>query len=253
MNCACFEIKFYVIGKDAETSFKNLRNRYSRDKKKIKAARVSGTDTNSVTEVKDESSEMYSFLSWLDPYVQPRSSASNLVELDDSAETDDISDETVGDISDTDIKSKVTGRVQNTKRARNLLKENPVDKAEMEIIKKIGERLVEKGKSEVDEDSLFGQLIASQLKKIPTEERLITKMEINNVIYSHLLKNNAGSQSNQNCSLLSGSFSSVNQVFPGMANHPTGQLQQQSQNMLPNEMYQTTPFPSTNFFLNTDK
>ena len=186
---------------------------------------------------------MYSFLSWLDQYVQPRSSASNLVEMDDSAETDDISDETIGDNSDTDVKSRVTGRVQNTKRARSLLKENPVDKAEIEIMKKIGERLEQKGKSKVDEDSLFGQLIASQLKKIPSEERIVTKMEINNVIYSHLLKSNATNQPNQNHSFASGSItsSSVNQAFPGMANHPTG-------NMLPTEMYQTTPFPSTIFF-----
>ena len=48
----CFKIEFCVLGKDAENSFKNLRNRYSRDKKKIKAAKVSGTDTDSVTEVK---------------------------------------------------------------------------------------------------------------------------------------------------------------------------------------------------------
>ena len=193
-----FKIEFCVLGKDAENSFKNLRNRYSRDKKKIKAAKVSGADTDSVTEVKNESSEMYSFPSWLDQYVQPRSSASNLVEMDDSAETDDISDETIGDNSDTDVKSRVTGRVQNTKRARSLLKENPVDKAEIEIMKKIGERLEQKGKSEVDEDSLFGQLIVSQPKKIPSEKRTVTKMEINNVIYSHLLKSNATNQPNQN-------------------------------------------------------
>jgi hypothetical protein len=47
---------FDFIGKDAQTSFKNLRNRYSRDKKKVKGGKVSGTDTESVNEAKSETS-----------------------------------------------------------------------------------------------------------------------------------------------------------------------------------------------------
>jgi hypothetical protein len=141
------------------------------------------------------------FLAWLDPYVMPRSSASNLIELD-------ISDEVAEDVLDSEennsgsesdscesMKSKITGRIKNSKRAIPV-KQNPVDTAELELIKSIGERLSHIDKpTEKDEESIFGDLITSQLRKMPPQERTIAKMEISNVMYNHLLNNNALDQS----------------------------------------------------------
>ena len=56
------------VGKDAENAFKNLRNRYSRDKKKVQSAKVSGTDTQSVTDAKSETSDLYSYCSMVKGY-----------------------------------------------------------------------------------------------------------------------------------------------------------------------------------------
>ena len=84
------------LGKEAETAFRNLRNRYSRDKK-IKNAKVSGTGTDSVTDARRETSELFPYLEWLEPYIQPRSSISNLVvishESDITADSTDKDDE----------------------------------------------------------------------------------------------------------------------------------------------------------------
>jgi len=67
------------LGKEAETAFRNLRNRYSRDKNKIKSAKVSGTGTDSVTDAKTEASELFLYLEWLEPYIKPQRGTSNLV------------------------------------------------------------------------------------------------------------------------------------------------------------------------------
>ena len=190
------------VGKDAENAFKNLRNRYSRDKKKVQSAKVSGTDTQSVTDAKSETSDLYSFLAWLDPYVQPRQSATNLVQVEDvSDEANDVLDigdnpnrsktpdpSCESDSSESLFKSKVTGRVK-----RPRAKDDFIDSAELELIKSIGNRLAHTEKQkDKDEESLFGDLIASQLRKMPNQaERLIAKMEMNNIVYTHLLKSSS--------------------------------------------------------------
>lgn len=74
------------VGKEAETAFRNLRNGYSRDKKEVRNAMVSGTGTDSVTDAKRETSELFLYLEWLEPYIQPRSSTSNLVVINDDSD-----------------------------------------------------------------------------------------------------------------------------------------------------------------------
>lgn len=49
----------FPSGKEAETAFRNLRNGYSRDKKGVRNATVSGTGTDSVTDAKRETSELF--------------------------------------------------------------------------------------------------------------------------------------------------------------------------------------------------
>lgn len=76
----------FPSGKEAETAFRNLRNGYSRDKKGVRNATVSGTGTDSVTDAKRETSELFLYLEWLEPYIQPRSSTSNLVVINDDSD-----------------------------------------------------------------------------------------------------------------------------------------------------------------------
>ena len=185
-------------GKEAETAFRNLRNRYSRDKKKIKNAKVSGTGTDSVTDAKRETSELFLYLEWLEPYIQPRSSTSNLVVINDdsditadSTDKDDDCDRSSNSAEPDNkvmLKSQVTSRTKYSKRNRA---KDDVDSAELEFLQTIGDRLKEKPTPpQRDEESIFGDLIASQLRQLPYHERVMAKMEISNVVYSRLLRKN---------------------------------------------------------------
>lgn len=198
------------VGKEAETAFRNLRNKYSRDKKKIRNATVSGTGTDSVTDAKRETSELFLYLKWLEPYIQPRSSTSNLVVINDdsdlTADSTDKDDDCDRSSNSAELnnkvifKSQVTGRTKYTKRNRA---KDDVDSAELELLQTIGERFKEKPKQpQRDEESISGDLIASQLRQLPYHERVKAKMEISNVVYSRLLRKN----SNPNPGYLAGGF-----------------------------------------------
>ena len=115
------------VGKEAETAFRNLRNGYSQDKKEVRNATVSGTGTDSVTDAKRETSELFLYLEWLEPYIQPRSSTSNLVMVND----------------DSDLTADSTDKDDNCDRSSNSA-ELAVDSAELEFLQTIGDRLKEK-------------------------------------------------------------------------------------------------------------
>lgn len=187
-----------LIGKDAEKAFKNLRNRYSRDKKKLQGAKVSGTDTKSVNEVKSETSDMFAYLAWLDDYIKPRRSSSNMVasasdecsNIDEDEDTDHKTDVSLDSdcISEpAAIKSKTTGRTKNIKRS----KREDFESAGIELIKSIGNKIDQKKETEKDKDeeTIFSELIGTQLKKMPMHDRLMAKMEINQTMYKFMMKN----------------------------------------------------------------
>ena len=87
---------YNIYSKRGRKRINNLRNRYSRDRKKVHNAQVSGTDTQSVVDAKQQTSELYSFLAWLEPYIQPRWSSTNLVVVE--AKDSDAQDEESTDV-----------------------------------------------------------------------------------------------------------------------------------------------------------
>ena len=190
-------IRILSAGKEAENAFRNLRNRYTRDKKKIKNSKVSGSGADAVEKAKKESSEMYSYLEWLNPYVQQRNSSSNLIQIQD--DTDILNETSDADESESNnsamstsgekqemVKSSVTGQAKYLKRKNK----EDIEKAELKFMKTIGNRLERKDKktTERDEECIFGELIASQLRTLPQQERIMAKMELSNAMYSHILK-----------------------------------------------------------------
>ena len=66
-----------LTGDEAKTLFTNLRNKYSRDKKKIESKKVSGAGTDEVTQAVKETSEIHPFMKWIEPYIKPRKTVSN--------------------------------------------------------------------------------------------------------------------------------------------------------------------------------
>ena len=127
-------------------------------------------------------------------------------------------------------KSKVTGRPKylHTKRPK------PADRvgiegSEIEFLKTIGQHLVNKDthKEVRDEESLFGDLIASQLRKMSDHDRLVTKMEINNLIYSRLMNassqeaiNNSGYAATRYPEVANRVYSERQSITPQGAAHP---------------------------------
>lgn len=152
-----------------------------------------------MTDAKRETSELFLYLEWLEPYIQPRSSTSNLVVINDdsyltadSTDKDDECDRSSNSpVADNKVifKSQVTGRTKYTKRTRA---KDDVDSAELEFLQTIGDKLKKKPtQPQRDEESIFGDLIASQLRQLPYHERVMAKMEISNVVYSRFLRKNS--------------------------------------------------------------
>lgn len=58
-------------------------------------------------------------------------------------------------------------------------------------MKSIGSKISQKKETEKDKDeeTIFSELIGTQLKKIPVHDRLMAKMEINQTIYKFMIKN----------------------------------------------------------------
>ncbi|XP_068757439.1 uncharacterized protein [Montipora capricornis] len=67
-------------GSFAKKKFENLRARYSREKQRIKKAKKFGTSSDKVLGALSEASDTFPYLHFLDKYISPRATKSNLVE-----------------------------------------------------------------------------------------------------------------------------------------------------------------------------
>ena len=85
--------------------FRYLRNRYTRDKKKLKSKKVSGAGKKDVDDAKSSVSELFPYLAWLDPYVKPRATKTNLTVNVESNQTEEEDEVNEGD----DNESTVSG------------------------------------------------------------------------------------------------------------------------------------------------
>ena len=209
------------VGDDAKAYFTNLRTRYTRDRKKVKKVKVSGTGSEEIEKANDSVDDMFYFLTWLDPFYKPRKTSDNFSttimesrnneEMDDSGPggadadheenvDDNKSDTTdassVGNsssVSDIDMQSSTNFR-QGKKAKRESKKVRgtsniDVTNAEIQVLNSIGEALKPQSSSTnaKDEDELFGALVSSQIRQIPPERRLVVKMQISNMIYQEIL------------------------------------------------------------------
>ena len=77
-----YALFLFIEGK-VEAIFKNLRNKYGSEKRKIQGNKRSESGTN---ETKPTVSDMYPFLSWLAPYMQNRNTISNYHILEEEEE-----------------------------------------------------------------------------------------------------------------------------------------------------------------------
>ena len=168
-------------------------------------------------EAENQSSELFKYLRWLDPYIKKRQTTSNLLgnseptcltydeseTRDDGSETFEIqySDQSATPNSDTetssnysltrdDMISETTGQLKYRKKKKT--EDKKVDETELQIMKSMSARLEgktsENTKREQDEDDMFCCLLATQLRKLDPHEKLMVKMQINNTVYNCLMK-----------------------------------------------------------------
>ena len=196
--------------------FTNLRTRYSRDRKKLKQSKVSGSGSDGVSKVKDEAGDMFPYLAWLDPFYKPRKTISNFITLDSENEESELEELTNQDdtspekenISAVRENDKVSSHVSDDLSCNNFRPHKKsklhskakarinqdVSTAEVEVLQSIGAALGQIGSKQTtcssslkDEDELFGALIASQLQQIAPERKVRVKMQVYNILYQEVL------------------------------------------------------------------
>ena len=209
-------MKYLILG-TASKRFEALRKRFNRRRKQFSEASRSGSGTADVAESSQNLKE-YAFLAWLQPYIKPRNTKTNLRGDADSAgndewdtesnllENEDDIDSVFDDDNESDYNPRsppVVNQVQNTgkreaakqtearTRPAKKLKQTEMQKSESEMVKtmtKVMQRKLEKprissAENSLSTDDLFGKLVASEIKQFPTNLKILAKHEINNVIH----------------------------------------------------------------------
>ena len=148
---------------------------------------------------------MFPYLQWLDTYVVERKTKSNYktVESVETVESEDDSDNGVRENVGMD-KSATDGEESNTESSTSnssqtwkfhkgsgkySKKKLDRDEAELNLIKSLREnfRHKEENVKVKDDNDIFGELVASQLKLLPPEKNVVVKMQISNLMYGNML------------------------------------------------------------------
>ena len=184
----------------------------------MKSAKRSGAGKDDIDHFEKELKK-YAFLDWLKPFIRLRqNTATNIIESDESLSEDDnrIQEKVVKPDSDVDsdfsdkesVKSFASSvksfastsqagqtRPRKEKGVKKLAPskvpasksfKSSIDETETECLKVITERLVSNSnnqKIEKNEDDLFGEMVAAELKALPKRIKFRLKHEINNAIY----------------------------------------------------------------------
>ena len=77
---------FLFLGKAAEASFRNLRNKYGSERRKLKTTMRSGAGTK---EVNIRLSELFPYLAWLEPHFVDREGITD-IEIETTSKDDDL-------------------------------------------------------------------------------------------------------------------------------------------------------------------
>ena len=161
-----------------------LLNRYSKRRsayKKVNVSCAKASDDESAKKKFDE----YLFLSWLDVFIRPKNTKSNVINsLGTSIAIDEaIEHESSMDAypppseSGTDKDSSTEFSVQKKRRVNR-------DGVFEEISSYLKDRKERKEQSK-DPDDVFGMMVAAELKSFPEERKYKIKHEINQVLYNN--------------------------------------------------------------------
>lgn len=164
---------------------------------------MSGAGRDEVTSVKTELSDIYPYLQWLVPYIVERKTKTNyqITLSDDDTDQETSEDTSIGEKSDkcaeegfSEASSKPTTwkfHKAQTKEKKKRACSKDCEDAELELIQTIGKTIANKSMDVTDkpkdDNDLFGELIAAQLKQLPPEKNIMVKMQISNLIYEQMM------------------------------------------------------------------
>ena len=194
------KILISLAGSKAQGLFNVLKKKYLRKRKELKDAKRSGTSAD-VVEKAERLFRPYSFLSWLDNYVQAREGRTNLprngaqeeVEIDAIATAESRpDDEEVEEQGLIEEPPKLSGKkMAGKKRPQTSQSSKDAHMNEMEfslmnsLRETIAERRKQASQKEDDADDLFCKALASELKELPNMAKCMAKNEIRNVIFKY--------------------------------------------------------------------
>lgn len=185
-----------LAGSKAQSLFNVLRKKYLRKRKELRDAKKSGTPED-VVENAERIFKPYSFLSWLDKYIQvrkgrtklPRKRAHEELEIDAMATAENRSDdEEVEEQSLIEEHPKLSRKMAGKKRPqiRKLSKDAHMNEMEFSLMNSLRETIAERGKQKEDDvDDLFCKALALELKDLPDMAKCMAKHEIRNAIFKY--------------------------------------------------------------------
>lgn len=213
---------FYFIATRAKSAFENLKKNYTKKRSNVRNSKRSGTSREAVEKAENELRQ-WSFLTWLDDFVQPRVSKSSfdvdtqsysqqtVDEHHNTFENDEENDFMGHDESnDVEIPEDNTGlypeRIVTSKRQKGVniskpkqpiikrklsaTKENELDRQKLSFLKSVNERMEsrDKNKKVDDAEDRFASTIADDLRQLPHRQRLLAKNEIKNTLFRYQME-----------------------------------------------------------------
>ena len=196
----------FLSFRTAETQFRNVRNQYSSEKRKLKETNKSGAGAKNVNV---RLSEIFPYLRWLEPYFVERQTSTNFqsqMHLEDEQEEERDGDDNIS-LASSDVYSnsgsfevtlavkqfdtiisKVTWRTPFTKQKRKL----PEPDEDVDFMNELKEKL----NSKKDDDQLYGDLLGTKLRRLLSSSKLRAIYEIDNIMFKYILQNEGDQQAN---------------------------------------------------------
>ena len=173
-----------VLGNDPGASLQAwtlLLNRYSKRKSRFKKVNVSGADLATVEKAR-RSLEEYKFLNWLDGFLRPKTTISNvsLMHLVEDYEDSSCSHAVADNESLPEEQSPAADQQPRKDKKRNAEQEMCG-----EITTYLKEKKLRRESSNNGADEMFGKFIATEIKVFPENLKYLIKHEINQVIFKH--------------------------------------------------------------------
>ena len=213
---------FLIVSGKSERLFENLKKRFSKRRTAVKRAKRSGAGRIDVQEAEEELNK-YAFLEWIIPYIAVKDSISNLDvtsgiggsgvginegfdandELEEKEQDESDNGEDVdGDDDDKEIEVKAPKRKREIE-TKNV-KSNPAseikwknkrvspDELMLTISKRLNERSETKSKpvseSCDDAETIFGKMVADELRALPKKMKIMLKHDINESIFKYQMQ-----------------------------------------------------------------